>query len=398
MKTMMKDGRLTLVPEGRIDSKNASAFEQEAMAAVNGAPGAEIAVDAEKLAYISSAGLRVLLKLRNAVNKALPVLNVSPEVYDIFEVTGFTRLLDVKKRLREISVEGCEEIGSGAYGTVYRLDSETIAKLYSPSIDPAMVEREREISQRAFLMGIPTAISYDVVKCGDCHGVVYELLDAKTLAQVISEALERIPEIAGRCAELLKELHRIVPSADSGLQSRKDGLLQWVDFVSEFITAAEADTIRNFIRDVPDRDTFLHGDFNFKNIMLRGDEFQIIDIGDAALGHPIFDLAMMMQVYVQMPVGLGREKGEAEVRRMLGFDPAWAPEVWRTLCGTYFDLSSPEAIDDMTQKLTPYGTLWSVYHRINRTRGDSAMLATVADKLLHGELLPAIKQAKSMDF
>ena len=292
-----------------MDSNNASALEREIMAAVSEAPGAEIAVDAENLTYISSAGLRVLLSLRKRVNKALPVLNVSPELYDVFAVTGFTNLLDVKKRLREISVEGCEEIGSGAYGRVYRIDSETIAKLYSPSIDPAVVEREREISQKAFLMGIPTAISFDMVKCGDCHGVVYELLNAKTLAQVISEAPERIPEIAARCAGLLKELHRIVPDADSGLQSRKDELLHWVDSISGYVTAAEADAIRGLIRGVPDRDTFLHGDFNFKNIMLRDDEFQIIDIGDAALGHPVFDLAMMMQVYVVMPVGLGRERG-----------------------------------------------------------------------------------------
>ena len=41
------------------------------------------------------------------------MLNVSPVVYDIFDVTGFTKLLNVKRRPREISVEGCEEIGSG---------------------------------------------------------------------------------------------------------------------------------------------------------------------------------------------------------------------------------------------------------------------------------------------
>ena len=398
MKTMLNNDRLTIQLEGRVDSNNASALEQEIMAAVSEAPDSEIAVDAEKLTYISSAGLRMLLKLRKSAEKAVSVLNVSPEIYDIFEVTGFTNLLDVKKRLREISVEGCEEIGSGAYGRVYRLDAETIAKLYVPSVDPAMVEREREISQKAFLMGIPTAISYDMVKCGDSYGVVYELLDAKTLAQVISDAPERIPEIAGRCAGLLKDLHRIVPDADSGLQSRKDELLHWVDSISEHITAAEADAIRGLIRAVPDRDTFLHGDFNFKNIMLRGEEFQIIDIGDAAIGHPVFDLAMVMQVYVVMPEGLGREKGEAEVKRILGYEPAWAAEVWRTLCGTYFGLSAPEEIDAMTRKMLPYAMLWNTYHRINRFRQDSAMLRIMVDVALRGNLLPAIEQAQPLDF
>ena len=132
--------------------------------------------------------------------------------------------------------------------------------------------------------------------------------------------------------------------------------------------------------------------------MLRGDEFQIIDIGDAALGHPVFDLGMVLQVYLVMPVGLGREKGMAEVQRILGYDPAFATEVWRTLCGTYFDLSSPEEIDAMTKKIFPYGMLWNVFHRINRISKDNAMLPTMANKLLCGELLPAIEQAQPLDF
>ena len=54
----------------------------------------ELSIDAGELCYISSAGLRVLLKLCQK-QKHVEVMNVSPEVYDILEVTGFTDLLDV---------------------------------------------------------------------------------------------------------------------------------------------------------------------------------------------------------------------------------------------------------------------------------------------------------------
>lgn len=54
-------------------------------------------IDASELSYISSAGLRVFLKLRKAVGE-LTVFNVNSEVYDIFDVTGFTDILNVKKR------------------------------------------------------------------------------------------------------------------------------------------------------------------------------------------------------------------------------------------------------------------------------------------------------------
>ena len=48
------------------------------------------------------------------------------------------------------SVEGCELIGSGGYGKVYRIDAGNIAKIYLPSLNLAFVEQERDTSQRAF--------------------------------------------------------------------------------------------------------------------------------------------------------------------------------------------------------------------------------------------------------
>lgn len=109
--------------KGRIDSTNAAEFEKKLMAA----KPAEI--DASELEYISSAGLRVLLKLAKAVGD-VTVNNVSSEVYEIFEVTGFTEILNVKKALREVSIEGCQLIGKGGNGTVYRIDNETIVKVF----------------------------------------------------------------------------------------------------------------------------------------------------------------------------------------------------------------------------------------------------------------------------
>ena len=163
--------------KGKIDSTNAADFENEIMAAKPSE------LDASQLEYISSAGLRVLLKLVKAVGD-VTVNNVSSEVYEIFEVTGFTDILNVKKALREVSIEGCQLIGAGGYGSVYRIDSETIVKVYhTASLD--FIQNERNLSQKAFLSGIPTAISFDTVKVGDKYGVVYEMLDASTVAQLI---------------------------------------------------------------------------------------------------------------------------------------------------------------------------------------------------------------------
>ncbi|MBR1914108.1 MAG: STAS domain-containing protein [Lachnospiraceae bacterium] len=63
MKAEQSDGKLVIHLEGRIDSNNASAIEQEIHDAVAGHEAAELVFDAEKLTYISSAGLRVLMKM-----------------------------------------------------------------------------------------------------------------------------------------------------------------------------------------------------------------------------------------------------------------------------------------------------------------------------------------------
>ena len=65
MKSLFENNVLTVFLEGRIDSNNAPTVEGEIMAAIDKTPNTEIMLDAEELGYISSAGLRVLMKLRN---------------------------------------------------------------------------------------------------------------------------------------------------------------------------------------------------------------------------------------------------------------------------------------------------------------------------------------------
>ncbi len=387
----------TLYLEGRIDSNNAAETEKSLLTSAEESPGAEIIIDAEKLTYISSAGLRVLMKLRKLSPTPLKILNASNDVYNIMEVTGFTELFDVRKKLREISVDGCEFIGSGGYGKVYRLDAETIAKIYNPGLTLEFVERERNISQKAFLMGVPTAISYDAVKCGDSFGVVYEMLDAETVAQIISRDPARIPELCGKSAELLKRLHQIVPGKDSGLPCRKQEALAWLDSVSGSLTDEEAGKIRAFIDSIPDRNTFLHGDFNSKNIMVRDGEFQLIDIGDAAIGHPVFDVVGLMLAYIILPKTQGGRFTPEQRRGLLGFDFDYAPEVWRTMCGTYFGLSSQAEIDAQTQLLMPCCNFMMSWHGFRLLGNDPEMIGSLI-KSVKERLIPAIENAAPLNF
>ena len=186
MKTTIDNNTLTLYLEGRIDINNAAQTEQEIFSAVDGRTES-IVLDAENLEYISSAGLRVLMKLCKSINKPLPMINVSRDVYDILDTTGFTELLEVKKALRKVSLEGCEVIGQGGHGRVYRLDEETIIKIYHDNSPLSLIEKEREYAKNAFVNGLPSAIAYDVVQTEEGYGLVFELAGAKTISKAIME-------------------------------------------------------------------------------------------------------------------------------------------------------------------------------------------------------------------
>ena len=87
-------------------------------------PQGALVLDADTLDYISSAGLRVLMRLLKAEG-SLAVRNASPEVYDVFEMTGLAQMMDVRRRLREVSLEGLEYLARGGNGEVWRVDDET---------------------------------------------------------------------------------------------------------------------------------------------------------------------------------------------------------------------------------------------------------------------------------
>ena len=115
--------------EGRVDASNASIVEEQIFNIKNEHNNKHMVIDADKLEYISSAGLRVVLRLRKEEPK-LAIINVAAEVYEIFDMTGFTDMVTVEKAYPKMSVEGCEFIAKGANGAVYRYNDETILKIY----------------------------------------------------------------------------------------------------------------------------------------------------------------------------------------------------------------------------------------------------------------------------
>ena len=304
MKTQFENNSLTLFLEGHIDSSNAPQLEAEAMDELNKYPEAEIIVDCDKLEYISSAGLRVILKIKKMKGEKLTVVNVSPEVFEIFDVTGFTEMLNIKKKLREISVEGKEKIGQGGNGAVYRLDEDTIVKVYKPWMGFADIDRERSFAKTAFVNGIPSVIAYDTVKVGDCLGVVFEMLKSDTLGHAMRDNPDKLEKYVDQYVALAKTLHSThVPQGSfatiqSVLHLRADNLTEWC-------TPEEISLLHSIIDDIPEADTVTHNDLHPGNIMIQNGELVLIDMPEVTMGPAICDLVSIFRDMISAPKNSG---------------------------------------------------------------------------------------------
>lgn len=277
--------------EGSINSANA----QQLADALSSLPGdtCGVVIDASGLEYISSAGLRVVLSLKKrCAKKTFSIINVRTEVMDIFNVTGFSEIMEIIPATRKISIEGCEIIGRGACGECFRIDDETIIKLYYGNTDIKYIEHEKALSKKAFVMGIPTAISYDIVEADGRIGVEYELIKSKTLGELIRADASKLDEYVHMYADICKQVHSIV-SDDPEIPSFKIQNRESIQDVTG-ISEEERDYLYRFIDLVPDADTCIHGDMNINNIMVQNGECCLIDMGELSYGTPMFDLSRIL--------------------------------------------------------------------------------------------------------
>ncbi len=301
MKSYFEEDVLVLCLEGSINSNNASDIEQEVRGLLDENNNPNYLFDAEKLEYISSAGLRFLLKLCKENGNSLTIRNASSDVYDIFEVTGFNTFMTVKKKLRNVSIEGCPVLGVGSMGTVYQIDQDTIIKVYEVVDKLESIENEVTKAKQAFLLGVPTAIPFDIVKVGDKYGAVFELIKAKNCNDYLVENLDQLDTVCKRYADFIKIVHS-VEAKGIDLPDIKDMYLGHLEDVKGLISDDLYGRILRLINSIPSDNHIIHGDLQVRNVMISDDEMILIDMDTLSHGNPIFEFGGLYMTYITFGV------------------------------------------------------------------------------------------------
>ena len=95
MEYSLNENKLTLNLSGRIDSNTSQKIEEEISVTIEGKTFDELILDFENIDFVSSAGLRVILRFKKKYS-SLRIINVVPEVYEVFEMTGFSEMMNIK--------------------------------------------------------------------------------------------------------------------------------------------------------------------------------------------------------------------------------------------------------------------------------------------------------------
>ena len=356
---------------GRLDTEASTKFETELAEICKANPHGSLVLDAQELEYIASSGLRIVLKLVKT-EKNFRLENVSSDVYSVFEMTGFSKIIKMTKALRKIDLEKCEKIGAGGNGAVYRVSEDEIVKVnYNPDTYEGL-EQELAKAKEAFLLGIPTAISFDLVDCGEGRkGVVYEIIKSSTLGENIQKDPSCMEELTEKYIEQLNLLHS-VHTDNPVFGSAKDSYRKQVEAASKFLTEEEGELMNQILEALPEGDRLVHGDAHPKNIMIQNGEMLWIDMEGMSVGHPIYDL-------ISIAVILNGMRTDEMSIGICGMDNATVKLFKDCFVRKYFKTEDPEIIQRFSGMLDGLRLIRAVFAIGFTTSGTEKYRSAIID-------------------
>ena len=376
MRFELKDKVITLFLEGELNSYNADNIEKEIEATLKDQSFDKLVLDFSRISYISSAGLRIMLKLKQKHNN-VSIVETSLEVYDIFSMTGFTNIMEIKKGLKRVYISGAEIVGDGYYSTVYRVDKDTIIKVFNRVSDTEQIERELKLAKEAFILGIPTAISFDIVRVDDKLGVRFEMLDCESLKNMVIKYPERMGEFLDKYAALLKKMNT-TECFNPNIPDMKAHYLSKLEKIKSYLPEEANKKLFKMFSAIPDRKTLIHGDCHFKNIMVQNGELLLIDMDTLSVGYPIFELAALYAPYVAF-----NEDEPGNSKNFFGISDEDAKRLYEALLNRYFGKDDPTIKDKI--KIVGYVHMvrWTTNNQpenIKRIEGCKARLLELLEK------------------
>ncbi|MCR4656740.1 MAG: HD domain-containing protein [Lachnospiraceae bacterium] len=250
------------------------------------------------------------------------------------------------RKYREVSIDGCEMIGRGAKGDVYRYDDELIIKVFNQKNTYHDVEQEIALSRRAFILGVPTAISFGIVSVGERYGAMYELVDSDTVSRLIARSPGQVEQFAAVMAELAHRIHDTsVTDDDDEFPDVSERLRDYIDGGVGREDEMLASKCRRLLDSISGSSHLVHGDFHTNNVFLQNGEPLLIDMDRIAKGHPVAEISDLYYFYVVLG-----DDDPLVVENFMGFSYHTAKRFFNSFLAHYLGTEDEDSIREVTEK------------------------------------------------
>ncbi len=235
----------------------------------------------------------------------------------------------MEMHFKELELDRREPFARGFTGECYRLDEETILKLYFEDYSPDRILREKKGARAALVAGVPTPISFHLVKAGNRYGVIYEMLKGRTISETVAEDPSRVEEMGRSFSAIARALHRAeaktanLPLATE-LYRAELPEMTWLSASAKERVAALLDLLEQHL-------CYVHGDYNVNNVLITAEGPTLIDMGDFALGSPFLDTATVRFSFFE-----SAEAKQGTRNSFTGMTGEQAAVFWKAFSGDYF--------------------------------------------------------------
>lgn len=350
--------KYTISLSGRLDTATANTLDeqiQSELAQLAEKP-TQLVLDLAELEYISSTGLRIVLKYKKLYPK-LEVVNAGNDVYNVFEMTGFSRIIPISRALRHINLDDCYLLARGGNGEVYRINDEEILKLSRRADDQARLIEEMHTAREAFLLGVPTVISFDMVQVSDGRkGIVMEAVNPTTLSWWLCEH----PEEMDRYVQLYVDLFRTtnaITAQPGQFESLRERMLGLIEMPMAGDRPEWSQALREIVSTLPDGLQLIHNDGHPRNVLLCGEgdqrQLMLVDMGEMGVGHPVMEMLGWSFLMLAPEFSMGHMMAD----QMTGMPEQLRYRFMRQAFGAYFRITDDEFLDRIVSAAANVGTI-----------------------------------------
>jgi uncharacterized protein (TIGR02172 family) len=254
------------------------------------------------------------------------------------------------KEYRQIDLSEWTMVGGGFNGQAYVSQAHpgVMLKLVTSYLGSAQaVEKEFYNSKTAFDMGLSTPRVLEIVRSGNSHGLLCQIIeDKKSFARLCADAPDRIPEYAALMAEYGKALHNTPITPNEYVIPMKT-LLRRALQSSPLVTDQQRERLQALVEAMPETENCLHGDFQPGNIILAGGQHYWIDLGWLSQGFYMMDLAHLYKMMVEDSV-------IPQVQDLTHMTQQQMVDFWEAFAKAY---TGTHDIGSLNREIRPYAAL-----------------------------------------